>query len=655
MDKKVSVVDLVSADGRNVLFGSDAARYVVPVYQRAFSWGSGSDGKRQNEIVQLIDDVLAAKGTYYLGSLVVSKCCDGEYKGLYDYEVIDGQQRLTALYLIFVCLGFHVNGGSLGYACRADSQNLLNELARGNVDGCLMDRRGVDDENERSGIRRGVHTILEKLKAKYGECGVEKCKQELRNAFKRVKLFRIEVPEGTDLNRYFEVMNTRGEQLEQQDVAKADLLSMLLDDRQRAVFAEVWDACSDMDGYVQMHFSGEHGKQGEKSRRDLVFGSDWTSCPDIDKLTIYEKGNVEPSLCFDDLVDADVEHAETLADGETYKNARFEGVVDFPHFLLHVLRVFVAVEQIGTPLREQTDSANLRSEFKAVFQNADDALVMKFATCLLKCRFYFDRYILKREFASEKDMGKWSLRELAKSTGQKEGAYYRNTRNGSDENWKLHAQLLMMEACLRVSYTNPRVMHWITDLLKWVYLNGEGRMNELLARAQGIARAESKRFLKNGDYNMGVQTPHVVLNYLDYLLWMDQDRLKTKYPNVFDDAFEFEFRSSVEHWYPQHPDADADCCPQWDAVDHNHGVVDRFGNLALLQSSINAHFSNQPPKGKCGYDSTKKGSLKLRIMAFLTSRAETNEKWRAELCEQHEAEMLGIIQDDSGNLIESHV
>ena len=96
-EKTIPVIDLVDEDGNNVLFGTDSTRYVVPVYQRAFAWGSDNSGKKQNEIIQLMDDVLAAKGTYYLGSLVVSKCPNGEY----DFEVIDGQQRLTALYIIF--------------------------------------------------------------------------------------------------------------------------------------------------------------------------------------------------------------------------------------------------------------------------------------------------------------------------------------------------------------------------------------------------------------------------------------------------------------------------------------------------------------------------------------------------------------------------
>lgn len=56
-----------------------------------------------------------------------------------------------------------------------------------------------------------------------------------------------------------------------------------------------------------------------------------------------------------------------------------------------------------------------------------------------------------------------------------------------------------------------------------------------------------KVFLDNHDYTLGVNTPHIVLNFLDYLLW-EKDSEKEN-PNYND--FVFEFRNSVEHWYPR--------------------------------------------------------------------------------------------------------
>ena len=175
----VDEIILVNEDGSCALFGTDPARYVVPVCQRAFAWGSDNRGKKQNEILQLMDDVLAAEGTYYLGSLVVSRCRKEECGGPDVYEVIDGQQRLTALYLIFACLGLGVKAGSLGYACREASQSFLENLAEWPGDGDPGWLSNVNDEKDSTGIQRGVRAVLEKLHAENGEQGVEQYKKPI--------------------------------------------------------------------------------------------------------------------------------------------------------------------------------------------------------------------------------------------------------------------------------------------------------------------------------------------------------------------------------------------------------------------------------------------------------------------------------------------
>lgn len=90
---------------------------------------------------------------------------------------------------------------------------------------------------------------------------------------------------------------------------------------------------------------------------------------------------------------------------------------------------------------------------------------------------------------------------------------------------------------------------------------------------------------KDGSYAMGINMPHIVFNYLDYLLWYDDRENKKKYSD-----FTFEFRNSVEHWYPQNPSEGT--FEQW-----KEGV-DQFGNLCIIQSNINAKFSNMSPEAK---------------------------------------------------------
>ena len=67
--------------------------YTVPVYQRNYAW-------RAEQIEQLISDIQDAiddgEDGYFLGNLIVTE----RASTITDFEVIDGQQRLTTLYLL---------------------------------------------------------------------------------------------------------------------------------------------------------------------------------------------------------------------------------------------------------------------------------------------------------------------------------------------------------------------------------------------------------------------------------------------------------------------------------------------------------------------------------------------------------------------------
>ena len=78
---------------------------------------------------------------------------------------------------------------------------------------------------------------------------------------------------------------------------------------------------------------------------------------------------------------------------------------------------------------------------------------------------------------------------------------------------------------------------------------------------------------------MSEKTPHIVLNFLNYIIWKNnQDKYKD---------FVFEFRNSIEHWYPQNPSEGT--IPQWN--DDKNNSIDRFVNLCLVQRAINSKIS----------------------------------------------------------------
>ena len=608
----ITLLSIIDSEDKTI-FEDD--NYIIPLYQRAFAWSD-------KEITQLIDDIYDFEADkYYIGSLIININSNGLY------EVIDGQQRLTALFLLLNYLGYRWKEDRLRYECREKSNYTLNFL------NSLLPNEGyknklVDEDKIEQALIKGWDIIDQKFRA--DKIDTEKFKEKLKN----VKLFRIEVPPHTDLNRYFEIMNVRGEQLEQHDILKAKLMKPLEANEQTA-FSIVWNACRDMNGYVQMHFN--------KQQRELLFGGDWDwlNIDNIFSLTA-DDGSVHPQTAI-----KIIENKEPIqvwdGDDEAGNRIRFESIIDFPFFLLHVLKVFVATEfnEYFSAIPELLDDKKLLKTFTNIIDKlkSNKEFSLKFIKYLLKCRFLFDKYIIKREYKNEDTTGSWSLKELKVSGARsKKKPYYRDTYFGELNEWKTTysprtVTNLMLQSCLRVSYTSQKIMHWITELLKWLNVDDNlKKLSQFENQIEIIAQEPVIKFITDKNYMQGVNTPHIVLNYLDYLLWTK--RSDDEYKGLNFDEFSFEFRNSVEHWYPQHPSSQS--FDSW-------ADVDKFGNLCIIQRNVNSKFSNLSPTSKKGtyHQMIEKGSLKMRVMSALTK---DDTAWKETICDDHEGKMLKLLK-----------
>ncbi len=79
------------------LLSAESERYVVPAYQRRYSW-------HEKQLWELIEDISLLEGssTHLLGSIV---CLAGYHKaGINELELVDGQQRLTTICILLQCI-----------------------------------------------------------------------------------------------------------------------------------------------------------------------------------------------------------------------------------------------------------------------------------------------------------------------------------------------------------------------------------------------------------------------------------------------------------------------------------------------------------------------------------------------------------------------
>lgn len=612
--------------------------YNIPLYQRAYAW-------EDKQLIQLIEDIndITGNADYYIGALIVSR---QENR----FEVVDGQQRLTSLYLLLNCLGYEVQN-TLTFKCREKSNYTLRNIQ----ELIQMNHSKLDMDRIESGIQNGIKIFMQEMQ-RDGFDKVAFCEK-----LSRVVIYRIEVPANTNLNRYFEIMNIRGEQLEQHDILKAKLMSYLRDEKDKAIFAKIWDACSDMTGYVQMHFISRGNEV-----REAIFGGYWNDMPPK-SWTNYKKKIKANSLngvghTIEEIIKADfrVETDDGYLDDDV--RVRFESIIEFPYFLIHTLKVFIAIKGITHEkngvkiIDELLDDKKLIESFNRVttygmndkgrVSDNKETFSREFIICLLRTRFLFDKYIVKREYANENADGEWSLKGLHVSGQQsKKKPYYRSTwfiRKGEHNQEKRsnerNKRNIMIQSALRVSYTSPKVMHWITQLLIWLsednYANLESDdlsvFSDVIEEiAKNAVRDQFFNTCEDGVYAMGVSTPHIVFNYLDYLLWRAE-------PKKYDD-FTFEFRNSVEHWYPQNPSEGT--FEAW------ADGVDQFGNLCIIQRNVNSKFSNMSPEAKKSTfkEMIAKGSLKLRIMSEMTKKGDgkvASLYWKDTQYKVHEKEMI---------------
>jgi len=646
--------------------------YVIPMYQRNYAWG---EGEIEQLLLDISDSAKKNKGqedgekNYYLGTLVTYK---RQRKGQVYYETIDGQQRLTTLIIL---LAYLKNSPAIE---RNISMQMKLDFENRDVSSETL--KIIRDDNAdfayRSSYERNIKNAYEIIDKKFSkvlsECSVNSA-DFVSYLLDSTMLLRVEVPDDTDLNHYFEIMNNRGEQLEKHEILKAKFLSVINDEssdpelvkKYSYAFNKIWESCSNMNKYVQTGFS--------VNERNAVFGdSDW------DKLTIDKfddfadllqevneqeedddhhnseyciNKNVGNGSIIDDILKPDFNiKSDNKSIYEDQTPDRFTPVVNFQNFLLQVLRVQTCSEEI------QLDDKRLILFFKSFLEgNHPLDFVKAFGFNLLRCKFLFDKYVIKREYRSGEDA--WSLQRMKKYPQNKMD--YKNTFENDERNGNYtNRRALMALAMFHVSTPTMVYKHWLNAVLYFLFYSKEKEievnnyihyleqvakkfvLGRFLSRNPNdyytlIYKLEKDFVISNDEIDIKKTSYHhiennLLFNYLDYLLWCKEISDNCSDKKIKE--FEFTARSSVEHYYPQNPIGDY----QKLKSEYLHS----FGNLCLISHSKNSKLSNFIPEQKIGYynNSERIDSIKQYYMMQYNA-----DEWGNDYIQKHEDEMWNVL------------
>lgn len=222
--------------------------YVVPRYQRAFSW-------TEEEVETFWEDIMETKKNereeYFLGAIILK---EDSQKG--HFQIIDGQQRIILITILFACLrdkyytgGFGV--GDLGRASRIQGDYIgRRDDHEGKTEYFLeinnQDKKYFRDyiQNYQSSehkkpdwglpesnklIKKAYQMIEENISEQLKGLGVDEKKAflaELEHIIgKRFILIEIQVKDEADAHLVFETLNDRGLELSISDLLKNYLYS----------------------------------------------------------------------------------------------------------------------------------------------------------------------------------------------------------------------------------------------------------------------------------------------------------------------------------------------------------------------------------------------------------------------------------------------
>jgi uncharacterized protein with ParB-like and HNH nuclease domain len=642
----VTVDDLIKSNNR----------YNIPRYQRLYVW---EDEQVDTLLQDLFEAYKAQKDLFYLGGiLIVNKNGDENV-----YDLIDGQQRFTTLWLI----SLELNNCLINFTTVNKELRLMfsiREEAKAYFENALNTDGGTSNtiSNDNESLLK-----IDRARGRIKKFIVQELNDDsiAKNDFatfirSNVKLLISEVPKDTDLNKMFEVINNRGEQLQQHEILKATILSHIPNKQERIRYGKIWNACADMENYVEKSIQTEAGKNlsGAYDQYSLNF-----DLKKIFEIMTAQRSKVNKAMSLNAILDGKAvefeeekneENAKYIDDHPEAQDDELQAVrsiLSFPQLLLHVLRIYL-FEHDKKDI-QRINEKELLDFFKKHLKISEEKDAKDFISLLWEVRVCFDLFIIKWvKVENEEEIH--LIKPLEKYNQYRKWTYYlRRKTNEENDGFALLQSMLYHSQQITTHY-------WLTPLLyKALYTRNKQQLYDYLRVLDNTLFCTAKQDtlpertwdamqidlqIERPNYSftllneqLGVSFPHYWFYKTEFILWYllkDKKDQRIKGKEDLWKNFRLTAKNSVEHISPQNPNYKQDLV--------SNKYLNKYGNLALVSRSINSEFSNKPFREKRErflYNNTSKlDSLKLALVF-------DNTVWNDTLCINHCTEIVGYFEE----------
>lgn len=284
-------------------------QYVIPLFQRTYSWTPKEWEVLWKDLVELCE--MENPRTHFIGSIVNMPTVSVP-EGVAKYLLIDGQQRLTTIFILLALLRNKARENkNLRFADEVNNTLLVNQYKDGNdyyklmptqVDRPTFENLINGNLNEKENQITRAYVFFEK-KLKQVEVEPEKLKKIITSYFSVVSIVL-----DADDNPYlvFESLNAKGRPLTQADLIRNYFFMRIHVDKQEKVYNDYWlpmqTALGENLTEFIRHFLMRNGniiKQGDVyyALKESVSTSNATDyLSDLKKFSIYYQRLIYPEL-----------------------------------------------------------------------------------------------------------------------------------------------------------------------------------------------------------------------------------------------------------------------------------------------------------------------------------------------------------------------